>query len=110
MQILGNILLIVGSIFLVLGCLGILRMPDSYNRLQAGTKASTLGAFCTIIGVGILQPLWLPKILLIACFIMFGSPIANHMLGRAGKKCGVELCEKTIVDKSDEFYKLRGKE
>jgi multicomponent Na+:H+ antiporter subunit G len=48
----GLVMLLVGSVFLFLGALGIYRMPDLYNRLQAGTKATTLGAMSTILGVG----------------------------------------------------------
>ena len=55
---LGYVLIVVGSIFLLLGSLGILRMPDLYNRIQAGTKATTLGDLYSIIGVGLVNPDW----------------------------------------------------
>ncbi|MCK5169585.1 MAG: monovalent cation/H(+) antiporter subunit G, partial [Bacteroidales bacterium] len=40
-EIIGAILVLSGSVFLFLGALGLVRMPDLYNRIQAGTKAST---------------------------------------------------------------------
>ncbi|WP_177428076.1 cation:proton antiporter, partial [Candidatus Venteria ishoeyi] len=49
MQLLANILLLIGSIFLFLGALGLVRMPDVYNRIQAGTKATTLGALTVLL-------------------------------------------------------------
>lgn len=55
LDVIGYILLGVGSIFYLLGGLGILRMPDIYNRLQAGAKATTLGAFSFILGVGLIS-------------------------------------------------------
>lgn len=86
LEILGGILLVVGSIFLFLGALGIYRMPDVFNRLQAGTKASTLGAMATILGVGLLAPGWILKILIIILFIGYSNPISSHALARAMHK------------------------
>ena len=94
-----------GTIFLFLGGLGILRLPDVYNRLQAGTKCTTLGAFCTIIGVGIMEPQWFWKTLLIALFILLTNPISNHAIGRASKNIGVPLCDKSVIDKTEDFKK-----
>ena len=110
MLVAGTIVTGIGTIFLFLGSLGILRMPDVYNRLQAGTKCTTLGAFLTIIGVGIMQPDWLPKTLVIALFILITNPISNHALGRASRKSGVSLCDRSVVDKAEEFAEFREKE
>ena len=109
MLLAGTIVTGIGTIFLFLGSLGILRMPDVYNRLQAGTKCTTLGAFLTIIGVGIMQPNWLPKTLVIALFILITNPISNHALGRASRKSGVSLCDRSVVDKAEEFAEFKEK-
>ena len=110
MLLAGTIVTGIGTIFLFLGSLGILRMPDVYNRLQAGTKCTTLGAFLTIIGVGVMQPNWLPKTLVIALFILITNPISNHALGRASRKSGVSLCDRSVVDKAEEFAEFKEKE
>ena len=109
MYLVGLIITGIGTIFLFLGSLGIFRLPDVYNRLQAGTKSTTFGSFFTIIGVGIMEPCWFWKSLIIALFILLTNPISNHALGRASKKIGVTLCKKSVVDKSKEFdeYKNR---
>jgi multicomponent Na+:H+ antiporter subunit G len=101
--VVGHIVAAVGVAFLLLGSLGVFRFPDVYNRLQAGTKCTTLGAFLTIIGVGIMQPSWLVKCLLIACFILLTNPISSHALGRAAHKSGVSLWEGSVLDKTGEF-------
>jgi len=108
-QTAGVIITGIGTLFLLLGSLGILRLPDVYNRLQAGTKCTTLGAFLTIVGVGITQPDWLPKTLVIAIFILLTNPISNHALGRASRKSGVSLCDKSVVDKTGEFEEYKEK-
>jgi multicomponent Na+:H+ antiporter subunit G len=103
MDILGTIITGIGAVFLFLGSLGILRMPDVYNRVQAGTKCTTLGSLLTIIGVGIMQPEWFWKTLIIALFILISNPVSSHALGRAARKSGVSLCDKSVVDKTNEF-------
>jgi len=108
MQVLGMVITGIGVIFLLLGSFGILRLPDVYNRLQAGTKCTTFGAFFTIIGVGIMEPTWFLKTLIIALFILLTNPISNHALGRAARKSGVPLCDKSVVDKAEEFEQYRG--
>ncbi|MCK4351942.1 Na+/H+ antiporter subunit G [candidate division WOR-3 bacterium] len=105
MHLAGGIVTGIGTIFLFLGGLGVFRLPDVYNRLQAGTKCTTLGAFLTIIGVGIMEPSWFWKTLLIGIFILLTNPISNHALGRASCKSGVPLCKKSVVNKSKDFCK-----
>ncbi len=110
MQLAGIISTTIGTAFLFLGSLGVFRMPDVYNRLQAGTKCTTLGAFLTIIGVGLMHPDWFFKTLVIATFILATNPISNHALGRAARKVGVSLCDKSVVDKTEDFQQDRVKE
>jgi multicomponent Na+:H+ antiporter subunit G len=109
-QVAGIISTTIGTIFLFLGSLGILRMPDVYNRLQAGTKCTTLGAFLTIIGVGLMHPDWFFKTLVIAGFVLATNPISNHALGRAARKVGVGLCDKSVLDRSGDIQQDRVKE
>ena len=109
MNVLGIVITGFGILFLFLGNLGVLRLPDVYNRIQAGTKCTTLGAFCTIIGVGIMEPTWFFKALLIAVFVLVTNPISSHAIARASHKIGVALCDKSIVDKTKDFEELKGK-
>lgn len=88
MNIAGNILMVIGGVFLLLGGFGVLRMPDVFNRIQAGTKATTLGAFSLIIGVGFVHPDWLPKLILIIVFIAITNPVGSSALARAAYKKG----------------------
>ncbi len=88
LDIFGMILLLIGGIFLFLGGLGIFRMPDTYNRLQAGTKATTLGGMSVILSVGILEPGWFIKTLVLVIFIALANPISSHALAHANYKRG----------------------
>lgn len=102
LSILGYILIVIGTIFLFLGSLGLIRMPDVYNRLQAGTKATTLGALSTIIGVGLVEPGWFWKTLIIAVFIVLTNPIGSHTIARASRKSGIKTTTETTIDKYEE--------
>jgi multicomponent Na+:H+ antiporter subunit G len=102
-ELLGTIVTGIGAVFLLLGNLGVLRLPDVYNRIQAGTKCTTLGAFLAILGVGIMQPAWFWKALLIAVFVLVTNPISSHAIARASRKSGVSLCDQNVVDKTEDF-------
>jgi len=104
----GVVVTVVGTVFLFLGGLGIFRLPDVYNRLHAGTKCTTLGALLTIVGVGIMQPAWFAKCVLVAAFILLTNPISSHALGRAARKSGVLLWDGSVVDKTDQFEGYAG--
>ena len=88
MAIVSSVFLIIGGLFYFLGGLGVLRMPDVFNRIQAGTKATTLGAFSILIGVGISHPEWLLKVILIIVFIALSNPIGSSVLAKAAYKSG----------------------
>jgi multicomponent Na+:H+ antiporter subunit G len=94
----GQIITVVGALFLFLGALGVVRMPDIYNRMQAGTKATTLGNLLTLGGLGIMRPEWLPKILLIAMFVLLTNPISSHALARAAHRVGLPLTGGSVRD------------
>jgi multicomponent Na+:H+ antiporter subunit G len=89
MRFIADLVLLGGAVFTLLGALGILRMPDVYNRIQAGTKASTLGAIGVLIGIGLLQPQWWAKLVCIAGFILFTSPVSSSTIARALYRSGV---------------------
>jgi len=103
MELVGVIVTGIGVVFLFLGNFGILRLPDVYNRIQAGTKCTTFGTFFTTIGIGIIQPEWFWKCLLIAMFVLVTNPISSHAIARASNKSGVSLCDRSVVDQTKEF-------
>ena len=101
-DIIGGILLVAGTAFLLFGGLGLIRMPDIFNRIQAGTKATTLGTLLTLAGAACLQPAWGLKLLLIGVFMIFTNPLSSQVLARAAHRCGVEKSPVTKVDQLEE--------
>jgi multicomponent Na+:H+ antiporter subunit G len=94
MRILADLILLVGATFTLLGALGLVRMPDVYNRIQAGTKAVTLGALSLLLGIGLLYPAWWSKLLVIAIMILVTNPIGSSTIARALLMAGVKPWKK----------------
>ncbi len=97
-DIIGGIVSIAGAMLLFLASLGLIRMPDVYNRMQAGTKATTLGSMLFLIGILIIKPEWWSKIVLLILFIVFTNPISSHALARAAHFVGIPMSDRTIKD------------
>ena len=102
LDLIGALLLVSGATFLLFGGLGLLRMPDVYNRIQAGTKATTLGCLLVLAGAACLQPEWGAKLLLIGVFLLFTNPLSSQVLARAAHRSGAEKSPNTRVDRLTE--------
>lgn len=98
MSLLGLIILTLGAGFLALGGLGLWRMPDIWCRIQAGTKATTLGTILTMLGAGLIEPAWAGKLGLIALFLMFTNPLSAQVLARAAHRARLGAAPQTIAD------------
>jgi multicomponent Na+:H+ antiporter subunit G len=83
LQIMGSIFIIVGVVFSVLGVVGILRLPDTYSRLHASGKTSTLGILFICVGTGFIIPAAFLKLLALAIFIVFSGPVGSHAIAAA---------------------------
>ncbi|WP_198263703.1 monovalent cation/H(+) antiporter subunit G [sulfur-oxidizing endosymbiont of Gigantopelta aegis] len=90
MRLIADLFLLLGACFVFLGALGLIRMPDVYNRIQAGTKAVTLGAIAIFIGIGFLFPQWWAKLLVIMGFILLTNPVSSSAIARAFFASGVK--------------------
>ncbi len=112
----GEILVLFGTFFYVLSSLGLIRMPDVYNRMQTATKSATLGSLGVIIGTGIWalgtdfgNIAWLTKAIVIAVFLLLTNPISAHALIRGAYKSGIPLWEGSIVDRYREHLEAKAK-
>lgn len=97
---LGFLFIVTGMCFDVFGCIGLVRLPDVYNRLQASTKCVTLGTCGIMFGVFLLNGFNEGgiKALLVIAFLFLTSPTAAHAIARAAYKSGIKLWDKSSVD------------
>jgi multicomponent K+:H+ antiporter subunit G len=104
LDILVSVLLLVGSFFILVGSIGLFRLPDFFMRLHGPTKSTTLGvggmllaAVVHAIGDGVTL-----RELLITLFLFITAPVSAFLLGQAGLRRGLPsrapLPEKLYAD------------
>lgn len=103
-SIAAMIFVVVGLAFNVLGCIGMIRLPDMYNRLQASTKCVTMGTSMVLIGVVLGSDFahsaqLSARCLICLAFILITAPTAAHALAHGAYAFGVKLWEKSVVDR-----------
>ena len=84
-SVLSWVCLLAGCCFLLIGTIGLLRLPDLFTRMHAVAIVDTLGTILIVAGL-ILQSgftLVSIKLLLIVFFILFTSPTSTHALAKA---------------------------
>lgn len=104
-----GLLMLIGAMFMLMGSLGVLRMPDLFLRMSAGTKAATLGVSSLLIAVAVyFNDIGVTsRAVATIIFLLLTMPIAAHMLGRAGYFVGAHLAEATLVDELEGHYNLK---
>lgn len=97
-------LIIAGATLAMLAGVGVLRMPDVFTRMQASTKASTLGLGCLLAGVALQNPefSFAVRAVTIAAFMLLTTAVAAHVIARAAARSGARLWDGTLVDERPE--------
>jgi multicomponent Na+:H+ antiporter subunit G len=92
LDILSVALIGIGSLSLIIGALGVLRLPDVYTRMHAASITDTLGAGSIILGLILQAGLTLVagKLFLILVFLFFTSPASSFALAHAALSSGVK--------------------
>ncbi|MEO1066034.1 MAG: monovalent cation/H(+) antiporter subunit G [Pseudomonadota bacterium] len=91
-DIISWIMLSAGSFFLVVGAIGLIRMPDVFTRMHAISVSETLGAGLLLGGLMVQGGFTLVTFKLVCLFflIFFTAPVASHAIARAAMADGVE--------------------
>ena len=103
----SNIVHIAGMVFIggglafdLLGCLGLVRLPDVYNRLQAATKCVTLGTCSILLGTCLIVG---PsggglRALLCILFVILTAPVSAHAIARGAHRANIRLWQGSVTD------------
>jgi len=86
-------LIAIGAFFLTVGTVGIIRLPDVYNRLHANSKATTLGAASVFLAGFVYygpERVGLTSLVGIG-FLFLTAPTGAHMISRTAHRLGVEF-------------------
>ena len=99
-ELIGDVLMIVGALFLLLAAVGVLRMPDVFTRLQPATKGTTMGIACTLLAVAVHfgDSSVTTRALATIAFFFLTAPVTAHLIGRASYFVGVPLWKGTLID------------
>jgi multicomponent Na+:H+ antiporter subunit G len=93
-------LFIAGATLGLLAGVGVVRMPDVFTRMQASTKASTLGLGCLLVGVALRNPelSFAVRAASIIAFMLLTTAVAAHVIARAAARSGAPIWKGTLVD------------
>lgn len=96
----------VGSLFILLAAIGLVRMPDFYLRVSVTTKAVTLGVGLVLIGAAVHfnEISVTSRVTAIIIFLFLTAPVAAHVITRAAYFTGTQLWKKSIVDDLEGRY------
>jgi multicomponent Na+:H+ antiporter subunit G len=108
-SLIGMIFITLGLAFDIFGCLGLVRLPDVYNRLQAATKCVTLGTCSILFGTFLIVGPTAAglKSLLCIIFLILTAPVAAHVISKGAHRSGVKLWEGSVIDKYAEDKELK---
>ena len=86
-------LVALGAFFLLVGTVGLVRLPDVYNRMHATSKATTIGAASVLLAnTAYFGPRDAGLVSLVGIFFLFvTAPTGSHMISRAAQRMGVDF-------------------
>jgi multicomponent Na+:H+ antiporter subunit G len=100
---LASFLVLTGAGFMFLAALGIVRLPDLYTRMQAATKAATVGVTFMMAGVAVAfseLPVTI-RAVIVSGFLLLTAPVAAHAIARSARSRGVPLAPETRGSAAD---------
>jgi multicomponent Na+:H+ antiporter subunit G len=105
-DIAASVLMLIGAVLMLLAAIGVLRMPDVFTRMQASTKAASLGSGTALLAVALHfgELGVVVRALLAVAFIFLTAPISAHMIARAAYFIGVPIWERSVIDDLEGRY------
>ena len=103
LEIIICVLIVICILFTSAGVIGVIRMPDTFCRIQSATNIATMGAMpialaCSIYGFGNSNTSLGIKALIVVIFLLISNPVGSHAMARAAYKNKAHLCDKTKFD------------
>jgi len=104
MQVVGDIFVIIGTVFILFGVIGLIRFKNFYTRILITAKIDTVGVLTIIIGIAIKHGLsfFSLKVLLLMGIVMIVNPLASHMIARSAYLSGYQTENQS--DKTENTY------
>jgi multicomponent Na+:H+ antiporter subunit G len=103
-EVLSWVLILAGSVFVIIGGIGLLRLPDFYTRIHAAGITDTLGTWLILIGLMLHEgfSLGTAKLAMLLFFLLATGPLATHALAKAAYIRGLDpLQGRELVDRHE---------
>ncbi|RNL83873.1 monovalent cation/H(+) antiporter subunit G [Halostreptopolyspora alba] len=99
-EIVGGVVIAVGVTLTLIAGIGVLRLPDAYNRMNAVSKAASLGVACTLAGTVLLMPdvAAVIKTAVAIALQFITAAVGSFAIARAAYRTGVPLARVTRFD------------
>lgn len=99
-EIIAIIFMLIGTAFILISAIGVVRLPDVYLRMSASTKASTLGVGSMLLAAAFYfdEIHIIARAIAVILFLLLTAPVAAHKMGRAAYFNGVPLWRGTRYD------------
>ena len=91
LQLIALIAVVVGTLFSVVGMLGLLRLPDVYSRLQATGKVAIFGVVLLLVAAAAWTPLSWGRAFLLILLLMVAGPVTSHAIASAAYRIGIPM-------------------
>lgn len=104
LRIIIDIFIVGGCFFAFAGAVGLVRMPDTFSRMQSSTNITTLGVLLTLIGAFlyflIVKESWgsAAKVVVIGVLTVLANPVGGHAMARAAYRIGIRPERELVVD------------
>lgn len=101
--------IVIGSLFMLIAGIGLVRFPDLYLRMSATTKAATFGVGFSLLAAALHFYDWgiSTRALATIVFIFISAPVAAHIVGRAAYLNRVPLWKNTLCDELEGRYDVK---
>jgi multicomponent Na+:H+ antiporter subunit G len=97
------VLLVISLASSISGAVGLIRLPDTYLRIQASSKTVTVGALPLLVAVVVAKgfdSVYAARALIVAVLLLVMNPLATHALARAAYKAGVPMWTGAVTDQA----------
>jgi multicomponent Na+:H+ antiporter subunit G len=105
-EIIAAILMLLGTVIMILGSLGVLRFGDVFLRMHAATKSGTLGIGFLLVGVALYfgEALITIKLAVLTAIYFLTSPIGAQVLAHAAHSAKIPLVKETWIDELADIH------
>lgn len=104
LRIIIDVFIVAGCFFAFAGAVGLVRMPDTFTRMQSSTNITTLGVLCTLVGAFLyclfVMHSWgsAAKVVVIGVLTILANPVGGHAIARAAYRIGIRPKKELVID------------